>query len=163
MKKKKQLFINYTPDERDAIRLSKKVNELLEESVPNSILGMLATAEEKSDSLIFYKRFKLRAHERHDYEIVDLITKKILYKNIALFASALGIVYHTSKPLTASAPKDKLIYDLDQEYYRRIENVKFYLKKLKTSNKELKELYGIKLSQNRQRLSEIKTLISKIY
>ena len=162
MKKQKQLFINYTPDERDAIRLSKKFTELLEDAIPDNIIGMIATAREKSDSLIFYNRFKLQAIERNNYEIVDMVSHRLVYSKIALFLSALYIIYHLNTPVFHSAPKDKLIYDLDQEYYRCMENIKFYL--LKTKNKNnLWELYDIKLSQNRQRLGEIKTLLSKIY
>ena len=163
MKKQKQLFINYTPDERDTLKLSKKFTELLEEVIPNNIIGMLATAKEKSDSLVFYNRFKLQAYERNNYEIVDALSKQVVYSKIALFISALHIVYYLNKPLFHSAPKDKLIYDLDQEYYRCMENIRFYLKKIQTANNELADLYDIKLSQNRQRLDEIKTLLSKIY
>lgn len=163
MKKQKQLFINYKPDERETLKLSKKFTELLEDAIPNNIIGMLATVEEKSDSLVFYKRFKLQACERNDYSIVDLPAKKILYSNISLFVSALHMIYYLSRPLTHAFPKYELIYDLDQEYYRCMENTRFYLKKQKTTNHELQELYNIKLSQNRHRLGEIKTLLSKIY
>lgn len=79
MKKQKQLFINYTPDERDTLKLSKKFTELLEEVIPNNIIGMLATAKEKSDSLVFYNRFKLQAYERNNYEIVDAPSKRCLF------------------------------------------------------------------------------------
>ena len=163
MKKQKQLFINYIPDEQDTLKLSKKFTELLEEVIPNNIIGMLATAKEKSDSLVFYNRFKLHAYERNNYEIVDMVAKRVVYSKIALFISALYIIYYLNKPLFHSAPKDQLIYDLDQEYYRCMENIKFYMKKSKANNKETVELYSIKLSQNKQRLDEIKTLLSKIY
>jgi len=163
MKKKKQLFINYTPDEKDANKLSKKFLELLDQSIPNNILGMLATAKEKSDTFIFYNRFILTVHEKNNYEIIDATLKKSIYSNIALFTSALYIIYYLGKPLIYHTPKDKLIYDLDQEYYRCMENIKFYLKKIKILDSEFKELYEIKLSSNRYRLDEIKTLLSKLY
>lgn len=123
---------------------------------------MLATAKEKEQTLIFYERWSLVIHGKNNYDIYDLYTRETVYKHIALFSSALNIVFALNKGIVKSAPSDILIYELDQEYFRCLENIKFYKQKTSTATNDLLPLFAARLTDDRARLQEIKTKLSKI-
>jgi hypothetical protein len=163
MKKNNKQHTNYSRDKKiDPKLLSQQVSKLLEDSVPKNILGMLATATELEDGILIDNRWKLSAVDRNDYYILDTRTGDKVYKNIALFANAVQIIWYLTKPIRTSAPMDKVLFELDQEYYRCLEDIKHYMGRT-TANKELGELFSIRLEQSKYRLQDIKTEISKIY
>lgn len=161
MKAKTPLSTNYLKNINESDRLLRKFDEILSDALPNDILGMLVTATADDQGVIFYNRWQLQLHKKHDYEIVDLYTQNSLYQHITLLASAMYMIYHLNKRITKPCPVDKIIYGLDQEYYRCLEQIKFYQKKLKGNGD--RELFAIKLSDKHYRLGEIKNRLSKIY
>lgn len=158
--KKQNTFSNR--EKIDTKQLSKQVSKLIDDSVPKDLHGMLALSTEASDGLIFNKRWKLSAVDRNDYFIEDLLTREIVYENIALFSNAVRMIWYLSKPIKTPNLIDKVIYELDQEYYRCLEDIKYYSLKV-TKNEELRELFEIRLGQSKYRLQDIKKEISKIY
>lgn len=162
MKKQKLLLTDYSVSNNNSDYLLKKVNNLLGDSVPRTILGMVALCRYSDLGILFYNRWLLILHEKHNYEIFDGYTQQIIYKNISLFSSALHIIYHLNKKITYSSPKDQIIYALDQEYYRCLDEIKFYQKKVSDNNYN-KEMFAIKLLDKQHRLVEIKTRLSKSY
>jgi hypothetical protein len=163
MKKQKRLVTNYSTSKVDVNRLRQKVGGMLESSVPKNILGMLATLEDAGDSLIFYKRWKLVPVEKNNYEIIDLWINETVYSKIALFTSAMYMIYHMNKQVAHPCPKEQLIYGVDQEYYRCMENIRFYAKKSSTKDMDKLELYSARIQDSYYKLDEIKTRLSKIY
>jgi hypothetical protein len=163
MKKQNQSFTNYFNDNVDTKKLSKKVKELLKQAVPNSVLGMLAVCGYDNDGIIFYDRYKLVPHEQQNYEIIDLKSSTSLYQNIALFTSALNIIFYANRPVVGAALTDKLIYELDQEYFRCTEDIKFFQKKCQVKDRIRREMFTVRLIDRQRRLSEIKSLLSKKY
>lgn len=163
MKKTKQLSTNYSVDKKSATKLSSKVASMLDEAIPSNILGMLVTMKELDRSLIFYDRYSLDVHNKNDYSITDLYTKDVIFDNVALFSSALHIIFALNKGSYKSVPKEKLIYELDQEYFRCLENIKFYRQKMNSVNTELIPLFADRLSDAKARLIETKTKLSKTY
>lgn len=163
MKNQKRSVTNYSTGKVDVNRLQQKVGNMLESSIPKNILGMLATLEDAGDSLIFYKRWKLVPHEKNNYEIIDIIRNESVYSNIALFISALYMIFHMNKQTPYPCPKEQLIYGVDQEYYRCMENIRFYAKKSNTKNAENLELFSVKIQDSYYKLDEIKIRLSKIY
>lgn len=124
---------------------------------------MLATLEDANDSLIFYKRWKLIPHEKNNYEIIDMWRNEPVYSNISLFISAMYMIYHMNKQVAYPCPKEQLIYGVDQEYYRCMENIRFYAKRSKTNDMDKLELYSARIQDSYYKLDEIKTRLSKIY
>lgn len=163
MKKQKQLPTNYFPDNLDSVKISQKISKLLETAMPTGIYGMLSFAEEDESGLIFYKRWKLEPVAKHYYNIVDTFTKTIIYEHVSLFISALHIIYYLNKSVTNASPKDQLIYTLDQEYFRCLENIKFFKKKMSRADTDKSILFSARLGNSYYRLDEIKTQLSKIY
>jgi len=163
MKKNKQLSTNYSVDKKGADRLSSKVAAMLDDAIPTNILGMLVTMKEQERSLVFYDRYSLNVRSKNDYSIVDLYTKEVIFDNIALFASALHIIFCLNKGVHKSAPKEDMIYELDQEYFRCVENIKFYRQKMNSVNPELIPLFADRLSDAKARLEETKNKLSKTY
>jgi len=163
MKKHKPLSINYSIDKKNADRLSSKVAAMLDDAIPNNILGMMVTMKEQERCLVFYNRYSLNVHEKNDYSIIDLYTKEPIYKNIALFSSALHIIFFLHKGIHKSAPQEDIIYELDQEYFRCLENIKFYRQKMNSVNSELIPLFADRLTDAKVRLEETKTKLSKTY
>lgn len=163
MKKTKQLPISYSIGNVDTAKLSRKVGSLLKNAIPKNILGMLSLAEDKDHGLLFYKRWMLLPKEKHNYSVYDLWTKQEVYQNISLLVSALHIIYHLNKPITGSNLVDKQIYLTDQEYFRCLENIKFYKSKLTCKDSERFMLFSSRLQDSYYRLDEIKTRLSKIY
>lgn len=163
MKKQKRSATNYSTSNIDITRLQKKVGSMLDSSIPKNILGMLATVEDTGDSLIFYKRWKLVPVEKNNYEIIDLRTDEIVYSTISLFTSAMYMIYHMHKQTAYPCPKEQLIYGVDQEYYRCMENIRFYAKKSSTKDMDKLELYSARIQDSYYKLDEIKTRLSKIY
>jgi len=163
MKKQKRSATNYSTSNIDITRLQKKVGSMLDSSIPKNILGMLATVEDMGDSLIFYKRWKLVPVEKHNYEIIDLRTNETVYSMISLFTSAMYMIYHMHKQTAYPCPKEQLIYGVDQEYYRCMENIRFYAKKSSTKDMDKLELYSARIQDSYYKLDEIKTRLSKIY
>lgn len=163
MKKQKRSVTSYSTNNIDVNRLRQKVGGMLDASIPKNILGMLATLEDAGDSLVFYKRWKLVPHEKNNYEIVDTWTNESVYSHISLFISAMYMIYHMNKQVSYPCPKEKLIYGVDQEYYRCMENIRFYAKKSKTQDIDKLELYSVRIQDSYYKLDEIKTRLSKIY
>ena len=128
MKKQKRSVTNYSTSKVDVTRLRQKVSSMLESSIPKNVLGMLATLEDTGDSLVFYKRWKLVPVEKNNYEIVDLWTNETVYSTISLFISAMYMIYHMNKQVAYPGPREQVIYGVDQEYYRCMENIRFYAK-----------------------------------
>jgi hypothetical protein len=62
-----------------------------------------------------------------------------------------------------SSPQEDLIYELDQEYFRCLENIKFYRQKMNSVNPELIPLFADRLTDAKARLEETKTKLSKTY
>ena len=163
MKKQKQSVTNYSTNKVDVPRLRQKVSGMLESSIPKNILGMLATLEDANDSLIFYKRWKLVPVEKNNYEIIDMWRNETVYSTISLFASAVYMIYYMNKQVAYPCPKEKLIYGVDQEYYRCMENIRFYAKRSSTKDMDKLELYSARIQDSYYKLDEIKTRLSKIY
>lgn len=163
MKKQKRLVTSYSTNKADITRLRQKVGGMLEASVPKNILGMLATLEDTGDGLIFYKRWKLVLVEKNNYEIIDLRSNDVVYSTISLFTSAIYMIYHMNKQVAYPCPKEQLIYGVDQEYYRCMENIRFYAKRSSTKDIEKLELYSARIQDSYYKLDEIKTRLSKIY
>lgn len=163
MKKHNKSRTPYLKDKKlDPQMLSQQVAKLLEDSVPKNILGMLATARELSDCIVITDRWKLGVVDKNDYFIQDLRSGDKVYENIALFSNAVNMIWYLTRPIRTARPMDQVIFALDQEYYRCLEDVKHYMTR-RTDNRELSELFSIRLEQSRYRLQDIKTEISKIY
>lgn len=163
MKKQKQLLTNYSTSNNDSSFLLKKVNNLLGDSVPKTILGMIALCKYSDYGILFYERWLLIPHAKHNYDIFDGYTQQTIYSNISLFSSALHIIYYLNKKVSHSCPKDKVIYALDQEYYRCLDEIRFYQNKVTGAVNQNTEMFAIKLVDKQHRLHEIKTRLSKSY
>ena len=163
MKKTKQLSTNYSVDKKGATKLSSKVAAMLDDAIPTNILGMLVTMKEQERCLVFYNRYSLNVRNKNDYSIVDLYSKDIVFENIALFSSALHIIFALNNGVHKSSPKEDMIYELDQEYFRCLENIKFYRQKMNSVNPELIPLFADRLTDAKARLEETKTKLSKTY
>lgn len=163
MKKTKQLSTNYSVDKKGATKLSSRVAAMLDDAIPTNILGMLVTMKEQEQCLVFYDRYKLTVRNKNDYSILDLRSNDIVFDNIALFSSALHIIFALNKGVHKSAPKEDMIYELDQEYFRCLENIKFYRQKMNSVNSELVALFADRLTDAKARLEETKTKLSKTY
>ena len=163
MKKHKQLSTNYSIDKKTAEKLSSKVAAMLDDAIPTNILGMMLTIKEQEQCLVFYDRYSLNVRTKNDYFIEDLYSKEIVYDNIALFSSALHIIFCLNKGVHKASPQEDLIYELDQEYFRCLENIKFYRQKMNSVNSELIPLFADRLTDAKARLEETKTKLSKTY
>ena len=163
MKKTKQLSTNYSIDKKGADRLSSKVSAMLDDAIPTNILGMMVTMQEHERSLVFYDRYSLTVYKKNDYSVIDLYTKEAVYENVALFSSALHIIFCLNKGVHKSAPQEDMIYELDQEYFRCLENIKFYRQKMNSVNPELIPLFADRLTDAKARLEETKNKLSKTY
>jgi hypothetical protein len=141
----------------------KKVSKLLEDAVPKNMMGMIALSKPTDTSIIFYDRWELIPYAKNNYAIYDRFTKAVIYENIALFSSALSIIYNANKKITRPCALDQVIYRLDQEYYRCLDQIRFYQKRLKEKDSSNPELFAIKLIDRQHRLHEIKTQLSKVY
>ena len=111
----------------EAAKISHKIGSLLNDAVPKTILGMLSTAEELEDGLVFFKRWKLQLVDKNDYSVVDLYTNNTVYEHVSLLISALHIIFYVNKAPNYATARDKLIYSLDQEYFRCLENIKQFI------------------------------------
>ena len=158
-----QSFTDYSVDKQEATRLSSKVSQLLDDAMPKSIMGMIASAQDSDKSIIFYNRWELCPVDKNDYTIIDRYTKEPVFEHISLFVSALHIIWHLHKSAKLLASNEKLIYQADQEYYRCVENIKFYKKKVSSADVENLPIFLARLEDSRLRLQEIKSILSKIY
>ena len=163
MKKTKQLSTNYSVDKKGATKLSSKVAAMLDDAIPTNILGMLVTMKEQERCLLFYDRYSLNVRSKNDYSILDLYTNDVVFEKIALFSSALHIIFSLQKGVHTASPKEDIIYELDQEYFRCLENIKFYRQKMNSANSELIPLFADRLTDAKARLEETKTKLSKSY
>lgn len=158
-----QLSTNYSIDKKEATKLSYKVSQLLDDATPRNIIGMLATAKETNRSIIFYNRWELMPVEKNNFGIFDRFSKEYVFEHISLSVSALQIIWNLHKSSKFLSSSESVIYRLDQEYYRCVENIKFYKKKISITNSENVPVFLAKLEDSRFRLKEIKSLLSKIY
>jgi hypothetical protein len=161
--KPKKSVINYSTNKLETAKLTHKVGGLLDDAVPKNILGMISLCEEHENSLVFYKRWHLIPIGKHNYTVVDGFSNTVVYKHVSLFISALHIIYYLNKKISTTAPKDQLIYALDQEYYRCIENIKFFKQKSVNIDPEKSLLFSSRLENSYFKLDEIKTQLSKVY
>lgn len=164
MKKQNQLYTNSSASNIDETQLLTKITKMLNDSVPKSLLGMLATAKKMEDgSIEFYNRYRLHVICKNNFKVVDNLTNDVAYDNIALFSNAVHIIYSMSRNVTfKSAPKEKVIFGLDQEYGRCLSNAQLFSYKVKNSMKEQQMIYADKLSDSICRLQEIKNKLFKV-
>lgn len=162
MKTHKKYPTSFSKDKQDSKAYSNKIKDLIQDTLPKTIHGMLAAATETNENIVFYNRWYLGAHGKNNYYVYDSYSKEYSYQNIALFSTAVRLLWCLAKPYGRHIITDKVIYALDQEYFRCLEDIKFFKSKIasKTSNPEL---YINRLSQAKFRLDDIKTEISKIY
>ncbi len=162
MKIQKKFVTSYTTNNLDAAKISHKIGSLLDNAVPKTILGMVSTAEERDNGLVFYKRWKLQLVEKHNYSVIDLYSNTEKYQHISLLISALHIIFYLNRSHNAGA-KDKVIYLLDQEYFRCLENIRQFKHKKITKDLDRYLMFASRLEDSYYRLEEIKTQLSKIY
>lgn len=162
MKKQKQYRTNYFLDKHDIVNINKKINNLLEDSIPNTILVMLGQGVETKTGVKFYNRYTLIPLAKNNYTVYDESNKSSVFDHIALFDSAVKIIYYLNQHVSTPCPTYKVIYDLDQEYFRCLEDIKFYKERMDKS-KNNQELYSIKLLDKHQKLNYIKQRLSKVY
>jgi len=162
MKKQTQSHTSYSVN--NTVKIAKKFSTLLEDAIPKNVLGMLVTCKslEESNCILFYDRWELIPVDKYNYDIRDALTGNTIYEGVALFSSALNIIFHLNKRITTPCPVDQIIYNLDKEYIRCLEQIKFYKQKINSSVDNY-ELFAIKLSDKHHRLADIKTQLSKIY
>lgn len=162
MKRQNLLSIKSSP--KTESYLIKKMTSLLEKSIPDDISGMLATATVNDDEIIFYDRFHLKSIDTNNYLIYDSYLKTNIYENIALFASAVNIVFNLIKGKADIVFKDKQIYEQDQKYFRCVQNIAMYKHMLKTTSDSTKEqiIYD-RLENDILKLHEIKNELFKIF
>lgn len=162
MKTPKKYPTAFSKDKQDSKKYSNKIKDLIQDTLPKNIHGMLASAVETNENIIFYNRWYLGATSKNNYYIYDSYLKEYIYQHIALFSTAVRLLWCLAKPYGRHVTNSKIIYMLDQEYFRCLEDIKFFKTKIgsKTSNPEL---FVNRLSQAKFRLDDIKTEISKIY
>ena len=73
------------------------------------------------------------------------------------------MIYHLDKAAKVLKSNDRLIYALDQQYFRCLENIKLYRKKLTTADLDKSLMFSSRLQDSYYKLDEIKTQLSKIY
>lgn len=163
MKKQKPLFTNLSASRTKELIV--KMSSLIDKSIPSNVYGMLATAKpiEGTSTIVFYNRYHLISNQPHDYSIYDSFTDNVLYENVTLFTSAINIIYAIAKRKVNSGFVDREIYSLDQQYYRCINNIRFYKHSLKKADKERSVTLLNRLSDDEYRLKEIKTRLYKIF
>ena len=164
MTKQNKLFTNFSKNNNEQHLLS-KIDKMLGNAIPNNVMGMLATVKESEDSrsLIFYDRYFLTPNGKNDYDIYDSVTKDILFRHVALLASAIHIIYCVHKKIMNSGPKEYQIYALDQQYYRCVEDVRHYKYRLKNSTDDDSIIFSSRLSNSQFKMQEIKEQLSKIF
>jgi len=163
MKNHKQLSTAYPKDKLEVANLSSRMANLLEDAIPDNLMGMLVTAKELEKSVLFYDRWQLIVREKYNYDVFDNRAGEIVYDEIALFSNAVKIIYHLNKKITTPCPLDKTFYELDQEYYRCWHDLNMYKKKVKEiKDNNLKELFSLRIIDSQYRLQEIKMRLSKL-
>jgi hypothetical protein len=163
MKNRKQSFIAYPKDNLSVTNLSKKISALIDDAIPDTLMGMLVTAKECEGSIVFYERWELIVKDKCDYDIYDNRAGEVVYNQIALFSNAVKMIYYLNKKVTTACPLDKTFYELDQEYYRCWHDLNMYKKKVKEiKDNDLKELFSLRMLDSQCRLQEIKMRLSKL-
>jgi len=163
MKNRKPSFTAYPKDKVSIANLSSRMSNLIEDAIPDNLMGMLITAKELEKSVLFYDRWQLIVHEKYNYDIFDNRAGEVVYSEIALFSNAVKIIYYLNKKITTSSPLDKTFYELDQEYYRCWHDLGMYKKKVKEiKDNDLRELFSLRMIDSQCRLQEIKMRLSKL-
>ena len=164
MMKQKQLPINSVKNTNDESRVLKKLDGIISDSMPKGILGMLLTATESADGkkMIFANRYHLIAVEKNYYDIYDSYSDTVIFPHVAMLSSAVNIIYNVNKRYNNGA-KEFMIYALDQQYYRCMEDIKIYKYRLKTADLDRQIMFSARLTDSRFRLDELKLQLSKIF
>lgn len=164
MMKQKQLPINSVKNTNDESRVLKKLDGIISDSMPKGILGMLLTATESADGkeMIFANRYHLITVEKNYYDIYDSRSDAIIFPHVALLANAVNIIYNVNKTQYNSA-KEFMIYALDQQYYRCVEDIKHYKHKIKIADCDRAIMFSARLTNSQFRLDELKMQLSKIF
>lgn len=165
MMKQKQLPISSVKNTKDESRVLKKLDGIINNSMPKGIYGMLLTAKESADGkeMIFADRYHLIAVEKNYYDIYDSYSDTVIFPHVAMLSSAVNIIYNVNKPHYNNGAKEYMIYALDQQYYRCMEDIKFYKYRLKTADLDKQIMFSARLTDSRFRLDEIKLQLSKIF
>ena len=162
MNKRKQSFIKSSKNNEPY--LLSKMSNLLDKSIPNTIDGMLATAQSDNNELVFYNRYRLISDGSNDYRIQDDLHQTTLYKNISLFSSAVNMIYSIKKNIINSGYKDQWIYRQDQQYYRCMQNINHYRQRLKVvTDHDRRDILANRLETDLKQLQEIKNVLFKIF
>jgi hypothetical protein len=159
---KKKSTTNFNVD-----KLPKLVNSLadiMQDSLPRSIYGLLSTAEEKGNSIVIGKRWMISPVAKANYNIIDDTTGTVLHEGVARLQTAISIINLLNKNPYANITKIKVLESIDKSYLRCLTDIYLYKLQIKnTADLDKKDMIQYRLDDKLYKLSEIKQQLFKLY
>lgn len=145
-------------------KLIRNLSDMLQDSLPKSIYGILSTAEEIDDGLLVAKRWLLKPVAKAHYNIVDTRSGYEIYTEIARLQTAISIINLLAKGEYLYIPRLKCLQMADQTYYRCLTDVAFYKHKIEiTQDYDKRTTMQFRLEDKLYKLAEIKQQLFKLY
>jgi hypothetical protein len=144
--------------------LVNSLSNLIADSTPKSLYGILSSAEETPMGLLVNKRWLLVPNDKADYDIVDTYSDEIVYKSLARLQTAISIISLLIKNRDSNLIKLKMLQSTDQAYFRCLSDIHFYKLKIKQDiDIDKKTTIQYRLDDKLYRLAEIKQQLFKLY
>ena len=145
-------------------KLIRNLSDILQDSLPKSIYGLLSTAEEVEHGLLIGKKWILNPVAKSSYNIVNAQTGEQVYTGIARMQTAISIINLLLKNQNSYITKVKILQAVDQTYYRCLVDVAFYKQKIvTTADNEKRTTIQFRLEDKLYKLAEIKQQLFKLY
>jgi hypothetical protein len=145
-------------------KVIRNLSSILQDSLPNSIYGILSTAEEVEQGLLIGKKWILRPVAKASYNIIDADTGEESYVEIARMQTAISIINLLVRCRNSSIAKVKVLQAVDQTYYRCLVDIAFYKQKIElTSDYDKRVTMQFRLEDKLYKLAEIKQQLFKLY
>lgn len=149
-------------------KLQTVTNDVVVENANDTDLTMAITTQ-KADDSVSISNYKIALNKRKlqegftktFYTIIDTNTNQVVYKDLGLFESAMGIVKHTL--FTKKSSRVENILSLDESYVALISELYAYKKKMKRLDESTAQydVAAAKYSNSKTKLEQVKMKLLK--
>lgn len=159
---KKKSTTNFNVDKLP--KLVGSLTDILQDSLPKSIYGLLSTAEEKGNSILLGGRWLITPVAKANYDVIDNYTGITAYAGLARLQTAISIINLLNKNPITNITKIKVLQSVDQGYLRCLTDIHTYKLIIKqTQDLDKKSMIQYRLDDKLYKLSEIKQQLIKLY
>jgi hypothetical protein len=145
-------------------KLVNSLTDILNDSLPKSAYGLLSTAQQVGDDMLFGNRWLIVPVAKANYNVVDNLNGNMVCLGLARLQTAISIITLLHKNPDANITRIKILQSVDQGYLRCLTDIYTYKLIIKqTQDLDKRTMIQYRLDDKLYKLNEIKQQLFKLY